>query len=304
MWRNTFLDNQSKETCADLINYIIQIQILCLYQWHLSRFLSWKCVPCLLVDLASVWVSIVCPDIVLGGKSAIVTLYTHYLSYEKIETNEKPNMQGTVRRPRLWVARGSCLRNQHRHLLRIARLTAASRRSQWAGSLPVDTKIREPTVGRMDTGPPTLERGDLYIINSQTRWPHKPWKHVQVLLSWQWYLWWVLRGSTSLNSTSRAAVWPDAGWGRQRGPGREAQRPAPPLVIHKQLHPPLTSAPEYLTIRILIESLSFSIAGERFLKSLYTFGNFSLPGIPVYIVIITPVSMLSLILCFKRPWAK
>lgn len=99
MWRNTFLDNQSKETCADLINYMIQIQILCLYQWHLSRFLSWKCIPCLPVDLASVWVSIACPDIVLGGKSAIVTLYTHYLSYEKIETNEKSNMQGTVRRP-------------------------------------------------------------------------------------------------------------------------------------------------------------------------------------------------------------
>lgn len=30
-----------------------------------------------------------CPDIVLGGKSVIVTLYTHYLSYEKKEMNEK-----------------------------------------------------------------------------------------------------------------------------------------------------------------------------------------------------------------------
>lgn len=51
----------------------------------------------------------------------------------------------------LWVARGSCLRNQHRHLLRIARLTAASRRSQWAGSLPVDTKIRGAHCGQNGT---------------------------------------------------------------------------------------------------------------------------------------------------------
>lgn len=164
------------------------------------------------------------------------SLHTLSMLWEK--RNEwKISTQGVVRRPRLWVARESCLRKQHRHLLRIARLTAAGRRSQWAGSLPVDTKIREPTVGRMDTGPPTLERGDLYIINSQTRWPHQPWKHVQVLLSRQWYLWWVLRGSTSsslcLNSTSRAAAWPDltlGGEGRE-GPGEQPRGPPRPWLF-------------------------------------------------------------------------
>lgn len=60
---------------------------------------------------------------------------------------------------------------------------------------------------------------------------------------------------------------------------------------YSQFYLPLTSATEYLTIRILIESLCFSITGEWFLKSLYTFGNFFMPGIPVYIVIITPSSM-------------
>ena len=78
------------------------------------------------------------------------------------------------------------------------------------------------------------------------------------------------------------------------GKAERAKERSPEVLPHpgySQFHLPLTSAPEYLTIRILIESLSFSITGEWFLKSLYTFGNFSMPGIPVYIVIITPGSM-------------